>query len=138
MGELVLDPELGVAVFGGPSDVELAQSLVPAGATHVRLLAGKTSLAQLAAALGLCEVVVTNDTGPMHLAAAAGARVLVPFGSTSPELTGPGLPGDSRHRFVREPVPCGPCFLRNCPADHRCLAGIAPERVLSELRWMLG
>lgn len=138
VGELLLDPEMGVVVFGGPADVALAQSLVPSGAANVRLLAGKTSLAQLAAALGLCEVVVTNDTGPMHLAAAAGARVLVPFGSTSPELTGPGLPGDTRHRFVRVPVPCGPCFLRECPADHRCLAGIAPERVLAELRSMLG
>jgi heptosyltransferase-2 len=138
IGELVLDPELGVVIFGGPADVELARSLVPAGSSAVRVLAGKTTLTQLAAALQSCAVVVTNDTGPMHLAAAVGTPVLVPFGSTSPELTGPGLPGDPRHRFVRVGVPCGPCFLRTCPVDHRCLEGIAPEWVLSELRAMLG
>lgn len=138
VGELVLDPELGVVIFGGPADVELARSLFPAGASAVRVLAGKTTLPQLAAALQSCAVVVTNDTGPMHLAAAVGTPVLVPFGSTSPELTGPGLPGDPRHRFVRVGVPCGPCFLRTCPVDHRCLEGIAPEWVLSELRAMLG
>ncbi len=56
-------------------------------------LAGKTTLRELCAGLSLCSVVLTNDSGPMHLAAAVGTRVVVPFGSTSPELTAPGLPG---------------------------------------------
>lgn len=137
VAELGLQPELGVVIFGGPSDVELARSLVPSGAPHIRVLAGQTTLPQLAAALHCCSVVVTNDTGPMHLAAAVGSRVLVPFGSTSPELTGPGLPGDRHHRFLRLEVPCAPCYLRRCPVDHRCLAEIRPERVLAELRNML-
>ena len=50
--------------------------------------------------LKLCRVLLTNDSGPMHLAAAVGTAVVAPFGSTSPELTGPGLPGDPRHRLV--------------------------------------
>ncbi len=52
------------------------------------------------ALLKLCRVLLTNDTGPMHVAAALGTPVVVPFGSTSPELTGPGLPGDPRHHLL--------------------------------------
>ena len=59
-------------------------------------LAGQTSLRELMALLKLCRVLLTNDSGPMHVAAALGTPVVVPFGSTSPELTGPGLPGDTR------------------------------------------
>lgn len=126
-------PGMGVLVFGGGSDVDLARSLCPAEGSNCKVLAGRTSLAELAAALKRCVVVVTNDTGPMHLAAAVGTPVVVPFGSTSPQLTGPGLPGDARHVLIQAEVPCGPCFLRVCPADFRCLREISPERVLEEL-----
>lgn len=136
VAHLLRRTNVGVLLLGGPADVPLAESLVPPDSGRVRVLAGKTSLPQLAAALKSCAVVVTNDTGPMHLAAAVGTRVLVIFGSTSPELTGPGLPGDTRHRFLRHGVPCSPCFLRECPADLRCLLGITPERVLAVLEAM--
>jgi len=93
----------------------------------VRLLAGETSLRELCAALKACDVVLTNDTGPMHVAAAVGTRVVVPFGSTSWRMTGPGLPGDPGHRFLDLQVPCSPCFRRDCPIDFRCMTGITPE-----------
>ena len=80
--------------------------------------------------LKLCRVLLTNDTGPMHVAAALGTPVVVPFGSTSPELTGPGLPGDPRHRLLKSDAPCSPCFLRECPIDFRCMNGISVERVV--------
>jgi heptosyltransferase II len=72
---------------------------------------------------------LTNDTGPMHVAAAVGTAVVVPFGSTSPELTGPGEPGDARHSLIKSAVPCSPCFLRECPIDFRCMKGISVESV---------
>ena len=81
------------------------------------------------AAMTSLRVLVTNDTGPMHVAAALGVPVVVPFGSTSPELTAPGLPGDPRHRLLRAGVPCSPCFLRQCPIDLRCLTRISPDQV---------
>jgi ADP-heptose:LPS heptosyltransferase len=93
-------------------------------------LAGATNLAELCAALKLCRVLLTNDSGPMHIAAALGTPVVVPFGSTSPELTGPGLPGDARHACLRAEAPCSPCFLRECPIDFRCMTGITVERVI--------
>jgi heptosyltransferase-2 len=97
---------------------------------HVLNLAGKTNLVELCAALKFCRVLLTNDSGPMHVAAALGTPVVVPFGSTSPELTGPGLPGDSRHQLLRAQAPCSPCFLRECPIDFRCMKDISVEAVV--------
>jgi heptosyltransferase-2 len=97
------------------------------------VLAGRTSLRELCAVLKACDVVLTNDTGPMHLAAAVGTPVVVPFGSTSPELTGPGLPGDTGHALLRVHAPCAPCFRRSCPIDFRCMLEIDTEMVLSGL-----
>ena len=103
-------------------------------------LAGKTTLRELMSLLKLCRVLLTNDTGPMHVAAALGTPVVVPFGSTSPELTGPGLPGDPRHHLLKSDAPCSPCFLRECPIDFRCMNGIGVEpvveAVVEALKWL--
>jgi heptosyltransferase-2 len=120
-------------IFGGSNDgvitnkIELAIGNWPSAIVN---LAGKTSLRELMALLKLCRMLLTNDSGPMHVAAALGTPVVVPFGSTSPELTGPGLPGDARHRLLKSDAPCAPCFLRECPIDFRCLNGISVERVV--------
>ncbi len=90
------------------------------------------------ALLKLCRVVLKNDTGPMHVAAALGTPVVVPFGSTSPELTGPGLPGDGRHELLKSDAQCSPCFLRECPIDFRCLNGISAERVVQAVLQNVG
>ena len=126
----------GLIVFGGPADAPLAAEIcaaLRAKPALVRDLSGRTSLRELCAALKICRVLLTNDTGPMHVAAAVGTPVVVPFGSTSPELTCPGLPGAGEHRFLRVGTPCAPCFLRECPVDFRCLKGLPPERVSSAL-----
>lgn len=120
-------------VFGGKGDVPMAGQIVSAlGLPNraLRNLAGQTTLRELMALLKICRVLLTNDTGPMHLAAALGTPVVVPFGSTSPELTGPGLPGDPRHHLLKSDAPCAPCFLRECPIDLRCMNGIGIERVV--------
>jgi heptosyltransferase-2 len=120
-------------LFGGENDRRLAAQI--ASAIHdsrftIHDLSGKTSLRELMALLKLCRGLLTNDSGPMHVAAALGTPVVVPFGSTSPELTGPGLPDDPRHRLLKSDAPCSPCFLRECPIDFRCLNGISVERVV--------
>jgi heptosyltransferase II len=132
-------------IIGGRGDMALAGSIAdeirtaasqkpgraedPANPEVINL-AGATTLRELCAALKLCRVLLTNDSGPMHVAAALGIPVVVPFGSTSPELTGPGLPGDSRHQLLKSNVPCAPCFLRECPIDFRCMNSISVERVV--------
>ncbi len=133
-------------VLGGPGDRELADRVAgeirvaapPGAGGSVWNLAGATSLRELCAALKACDVVLTNDTGPMHVAAAVGTPVVVPFGSTSWRLTGPGLPGDPRHRFLEAGAACAPCFLRECPVDFRCMTGIAVDRVVREMESVLG
>lgn len=97
-------------------------------------LAGATSLGELCAALKLCRVLLTNDSGPMHVAAALGTPVVALFGSTSPELTGPGLPGDPRHQLLRIGAPCSPCFLRECPIDFRCMNALTVDRVVEAVQ----
>jgi heptosyltransferase-2 len=94
------------------------------------LLAGRTSLRELMALLKLSRVLLTNDTGPMHVAGALGIPVVVPFGSTSPELTAPGLPGDPRHHILTASAPCSPCFRRSCPIDFRCMTSIPVSSVI--------
>jgi heptosyltransferase II len=116
-------------ILGGANDRELASRITAeinsACASQPAInTAGRTTLRELCAGLARCSVVLTNDSGPMHLAAAVGARVVVPFGSTSPELTGPGLPGHDQHTVLRSAVPCAPCFRRECPIDLRCLRQI--------------
>jgi heptosyltransferase II len=121
-------------LIGGRGDRELSSRIAAGisaavGAEHVRNISGDTTLRELCAVLKTCDVLLTNDTGPMHVAAAVGTPVVVPFGSTSAELTGPGSPGDTRHAFVIGDAPCAPCFLRECPVDFRCMADVSVERI---------
>jgi lipopolysaccharide heptosyltransferase II len=120
-------------VLGGKGDVILAneiQSAIASNQSDVVSLAGQTSLRELCAVIKQCRVLLTNDTGPMHIATALGTPVVVPFGSTSPELTGPILLPGARHQLIKSNAPCSPCFLRECPIDFRCMNGISVERVV--------
>ncbi len=97
-------------------------------------LSGKTSLLQLAALLERSHLLVTNDTGTMHMAAAVGTPVVALFGPTDPITTGPW--GDG-HVVVKRDVPCSPCWKRICPTDHRCMKWITVEEVEEAIssRW---
>ena len=92
-------------------------------------LAGATSLPVLAAALSLARACVCNDSGAMHLAAAAGVPVVAVFGSTNEHATSPLTRQGARAEVITNPVWCRPCMLRECPIDHRCMTGIEPRRV---------
>jgi heptosyltransferase-2 len=90
-------------------------------------LGGRTDLCTLAALLRRSHLVLTNDTGTMHVAAAVGAPVVAVFGPTDSETTGPC---GSRVRLVREAVACSPCLLRECPIDHRCMTRVTVAQVV--------
>jgi heptosyltransferase-2 len=87
---------------------------------------GKTDLLQLAALLERCHLLVTNDTGTMHVSAAIGTPVVALFGPTDPHVTGPWGKG---HIVVKKEVPCSPCYQRICPKDHRCMECITVDEV---------
>jgi len=124
-------------VFGAANDREIGETIARQSGGCALNLAGQTSLRELMILLKLCRVVLTNDSGPMHVAAALGTPVVALFGSTSPELTGPGLPGDPRHQVLRAAAPCSPCFRRSCPIDLRCLTAISVSQAVSALRQVL-
>jgi ADP-heptose:LPS heptosyltransferase len=89
-------------------------------------LSGTTDLERLAALLTLCDVVIANDSGPMHLAAALGTPVVAIFGSTDSVATAPLGP----HRILRATVSCAPCLRRECSeGTYRCMAEILPDQV---------
>ena len=134
-----------VIAFAGPGD-EVRAARVAAGAGRRGVdLGGRTSLAVLAGGLEACDLVVSNDTGPMHLAAAVGTPIVGIFGSSSPEHTGPL---HTRARALWQPsLPCAPCRKNRCarrgagtflPEGHEeCLRLISVDTVARAAREQL-
>lgn len=120
-------------LFGGPGETEIAGRIAaavraanPGRADLVVNVAGQTSLMELCGLIKFCRLLLSNDTGPMHLAVAVGTPVVAIFGSTSPAMTAPTGPRDV---VIHQPVECSPCFLRDCPIDFRCMNQITVEQV---------
>jgi len=117
-------------LFGVDKDRPVADAILATAAIPSTDLIGKTTLAQLMDELRTCDLLLTNDTGTMHLAAHLGVPVVALFGSTEPRLTGPLGPG---HRVLRHHVECSPCFLRECPLDFRCMQAIEVPEVVAAI-----
>lgn len=115
-------------VLGTARDQEVAEPIVHALEANAVDLTGKTTLAELMDALRRCRLLLTNDTGTMHLAAYLGVPAVAVFGSTEPALTGPMGEG---HVVVRRHVECSPCFLRGCPVDFRCMHEVTVAEVVA-------
>ena len=128
-------------IVGGPGDIEIARTIearlraAKLDGNSVINVAGQTTLLDLCALLRFSKLLLTNDTGPMHVAAAFGTPTISIWGSTSPELTGPMSP---RSVIIRQPVECSPCFLRKCPIDFRCMNGISVGEVVNAVLKQLG
>jgi heptosyltransferase-2 len=118
-----------VAVLGSASERPQGEAIAAAIGASARVLCGDTDLPALAGVLAGLRLLLTNDSGPMHLAAALGVPVLAVFGPTDWRET---APVGSGHRLVREAVPCSPCKLRECPIDHGCMRQVTVERVVAE------
>jgi heptosyltransferase II len=86
------------------------------------------------AVLSLCRLMITNDSGPMHVAAALGVPVVALFGSTDHTTTSPLTPA---HRIIRKATECAPCLKRVCPTDHRCMTAIEIQDVLEAVRSLM-
>ena len=115
-----------VVIVGAPGEETLARRIADGMTARPVVLSGLTTVRELMAVIKRCRLFVTNDTGPMHIAAAFGVPVVAVFGPTDWRTTSPWGP---HHVVVREPVECSPCLLRECPIDHRCMTGVTAERV---------
>ena len=115
-----------IVLTGDMSDAPMVLEIQSGMQERAINLAGKTSLKTLAAVFEMVDCVISTDTGPMHLAAAAGAPVTALFGPTAPWRTGPFGP---RHRVVRAEVKCSPCFKRTC-STRQCMKAITVDEVL--------
>ncbi len=113
-------------LFGTRADTEPGKAISEVLGDSCVNRIGKTTLEQLIAELRECRLLLTNDTGTMHLATLVGVPVVAVFGSTEHRLTGPLGDGNS---VIRHHVECSPCFLRECPIDFRCMKAVSAEEV---------
>jgi heptosyltransferase II len=121
--------DASVAIFGAVDEHEvctIVQQSVHALGVPCHNFSGQTSLAEFIDLAAACEVFLTNDSGPMHIASSLGVPTVVVFGATDENATGPT---GAHTRVVREPVECSPCLLRECPIDHRCMTRVDAHRV---------
>lgn len=122
------DYKLPVIFTGGPEDRPYIDALLGRMRTEAPNLAGRTDLLTLAALLQQATVMVTTDTGPMHIAAAMDTPTVALFGPTAPWRTGPYGEG---HRVIQAHKACRPCYKRHCAEAAACMMAISVEEVLS-------
>jgi heptosyltransferase-2 len=139
--DLVRDRRATCVMVGGrgdaPAVMEVMGRLDAGARAHVIDLTGQTTIEALAGVLSLSAACVANDSGAMHMAAAVGTPVVALFGPTREHETAPLTRANGRAEVLTHPVWCRPCMLRECPIDHRCMKGIAPDRVYAALTSLL-
>ena len=124
-----------ITLLGAPEDSPVCSELEAALKGHCRNLAGKTSILEMGAILGKADVLISNDSGPVHMAAALGTPALVVFGPTNPERTGPF---GNQHRVIQSLNGCKPCMKRLCPhPESSCIRSVTAGEVIAAAESML-
>ncbi|MDF1782483.1 MAG: lipopolysaccharide heptosyltransferase II [Alcanivoracaceae bacterium] len=128
-----------VWIFGSAKDREVAELIVAQVPekfrNRVKILAGQTSLAEAVDLMAQANVVISNDSGLMHIAAALGRPLVAVYGSTSPDFTPPLA---QQMEVVRLGLECSPCFKRECPLEHlNCLRQLSPDIVFAAVQRLL-
>ena len=129
-------PDTRFAVLGTAEDQSLGETIARAEAQRCLNLCGQTSLLEMVEWLRRCELMITNDTGPMHVAAALGKPLVALFGPTEPRRTGPYGHLDS---VLRIDLPCSPCLKSHCVYEkpNECLKALTPAMVFERVKWKL-
>ncbi len=120
-------------IVGSSSDNDIANDIVSLSDGKAVSLAGKTTLKELIEIIKGARFVVSNDSGPMHIAAALGIPVISIFGPTDPLRTGPYGEG---HTIIKEDIPCAPCFRKTCN-DMKCMKNLSVEKVFEKIKLSL-
>ena len=126
----------GVIVLGREEERKIGEFILENHPCQRALnLCGKTTLREAIALLSLTQIVVTNDSGLMHIAWSLGIPTVAIFGPTPVEKT---APWQGKVKVLKKDVPCSPCKFRDCPLDHRCMKEISPEEVWRAVKEFLG
>jgi heptosyltransferase-2 len=133
--ELARDFGMHVVLIGSKNEQPIAEQIRRSIGARSAVLTGKTTLETLIGVLAESSLMITNDSGPMHIAAALGVPTVAVFGSTDDRVTAPYGP---RTRVVKHAVDCSPCLLRECPIDHRCMNRVSVEDVCRAARELIG
>ncbi len=131
--KLLTHPRIRIVYFGDKVSKPLVDSITSHFDSRVVNLAGKTSLRTFTTLLSVCDLLVTNDSGPMHVGAALSTPLVAIFGSTNEIKTGPYGGGTVIHKHTL----CSPCYLRKCPIDFRCMTSISVDDVYSAIQTTL-
>lgn len=125
-----LSREAGASIFftGVAKEMDTVAAVIDRMSTQVSNLAGRTSIGVLAALIEQCDLFISNDTGPAHIADALDTPSITLFGPVEPRRWAP-LNHSHRHPIIRHKVECSPCGYDDCPIDHRCLRRIEPQTV---------
>lgn len=123
-----------ILIFGAANEIPIARELAKQMKHTPAILAGQTTLGELMGLLKKCSLLITNDSGAMHLAAALATPQLAIFGSTSEIAT---APMSAQAHVIKHPVECSPCFLRECPIDFRCMTRVSVDQVYSAAETIL-
>ncbi|MBI3583848.1 MAG: lipopolysaccharide heptosyltransferase II [Nitrospinae bacterium] len=123
-----------VILFGGSGDFNIEAEIKGRMKNKALSMVGKTTLKSLAAMIKRCHLFITNDSGPMHIAAAVGTPIVAIFGSTDPSETSPLC---DKYKIVRRPVDCSPCWKRECPTDHKCMELISVSDVMDAVKELI-
>jgi heptosyltransferase II len=129
--QLAAEFNLRIILTGGPAEGEIGRDIEAAMGCSPLNMIGKTNVRQMMALLSRCSLMVTNDSGPMHVAAALGVPVAAIFGPTDHTAT---YPLTEHYQIIRREADCAPCGARQCPTDHRCMELVSAEDVLKSVR----
>jgi lipopolysaccharide heptosyltransferase II len=126
-------PGTRFVILGDPGDQPLGHAIAEAVPQQSLNLCGQTTLLEMVEWIRRCDLLITNDTGPMHAAAALGRPLVALFGPTEPRRTGPY---GQTHQVLRLELPCSPCLKPRCRYVHpdECLRALSPAQVLAHLR----
>ena len=126
-----------IIIFGGPGEVEMARdiedSLLSLNTHNFINLAGKTNIEELCSNIAGCSLFITNDSGPMHVAAAYQVPTVAIFGPTKHQETSQWM--NEKSKIVREEMECAPCMKRECPLKHHeCMKNITASKVIEAVK----